>query len=272
MTWSPSSPARPGSFSRLLLLLPPSETKRPGGTGEPLDLHNLTYPSLHPSRRVVVRALVGLAKHPDAMVAALRLGRTQLAEIGHNLGLATSPTMPVLDRYTGVLYDALDAATLSPASRAWAGEHVRVHSALFGPVGALDPIPAYRLSHDSRLPGLSLKRHWRGPVENALRHSNGLLLDLRSAGYAALGPLPVRSDSFSLRVVTQAADGRTRALNHFNKTAKGAFSRALIQHGESFDGVAGLLDWADSAGFTLRPGAAGELDLVADQLAGAARR
>ena len=203
-------------------------------------------------------------------MAALKLGRTQEAEVGRNRTLASSATMPVLDRYTGVLYDALDAGTLTSAARDWAGEHVRVHSALFGPVGALDLIPAYRLSHDSRLPDLTLKKHWSGPVQKALR-GDGLVLDLRSAGYAALGPAPVRPDSLYLRVVTQASDGRTRALNHFNKTAKGTFSRALIEHAESFDCVIDLLDWAESAGFTLRPGAAGELDLVVDQPVGASR-
>ncbi len=255
----------------MLLLLPPSETKRLGGTGEPLDLHNLAYPSLHSSRRVLVRSLVGLAKHPDEMIAALKLGRTQVAEVGRNLALTASPTMPAVDRYTGVLYDALDAPTLSPTARAWAGEHVRIQSALFGPVGALDLIPAYRLSHDSRLPNITLKKHWSGPVEKALRGHGALLLDLRSAGYAALGPVPVRADSVYLRVVTQASDGRTRALNHFNKTAKGAFSRAVIEHAESFDSVDALLDWAQSAGFVLRHGAVGELDLVVEQLVGATR-
>jgi len=255
----------------LLVLLPPSETKRPGGTGAPLDLRTLTYPSLHSSRRVLVRSLVGLAKHPDAMMSALKLGRTQAAEVGRNLALASSATMPALDRYTGVLYDALDAEALTSAARAWSGEHVRVHSALFGPIGALDLIPAYRLSHDSRLPEITLKKHWSGPVSTALSAADGLLLDLRSAGYAALGPAPVRPDSLYLRVVTRASDGHTRALNHFNKTAKGAFSRALIEHAESFESVTTLLDWAESAGFTLRPGAAGQLDLVVDQLVGAAK-
>ena len=255
----------------MLVLLPPSETKRPGGAGEPLDLHTLSYPSLNSGRRVLVRALVALAKHPDAMMAALRLGRTQAAEVGRNRTLATSATMPVLDRYTGVLYDALDAGTLTQAAREWAGQHVRVHSALFGPVGALELIPAYRLSHDSRLTDLTLKKRWSGPVGQVLRGADGLILDLRSAGYVALGPAPVRPDSLALRVVTQESDGRTRALNHFNKTAKGEFSRALIEQSESFDDVTALLDWAESAGFTLRPGATGELDLVVDQLVGAAR-
>ena len=61
--------------------------------------------------------------------------------------------MPAIDRYTGVLFDALDAPSLDADAREFARETVVVHSALFGLVGALDEIPAYRLSHDSRLPG-----------------------------------------------------------------------------------------------------------------------
>jgi cytoplasmic iron level regulating protein YaaA (DUF328/UPF0246 family) len=255
----------------LLVLLPPSETKRLGGIEIPLNLLSLTYPSLASRRRVLVSALQSLATQPEAMMAALKLGRTQSAEVGRNLALSSSPTMPVLDRYTGVLYDAIDAGTLSPAARDWAGRHVLVHSALFGPVGALDLIPAYRMSCDSRLPGVTLKKHWGDSVGGVLADTEGLLLDLRSAGYAALGAAPVRPGSLYLRVVTEAGDGRTRALNHFNKKAKGTFTRALMQHGRSVETVAELLDFAAEAGFVLRPGSAGELDLVAPQPIAAAR-
>ena len=249
----------------MLILLPPSETKRLGGIDVPLDLQNLEYPSLGSKRRVLVRAVQSLAKNPAAMMIALRLGRTQSGEVERNRVLSSSATMPAIDRYTGVVYDALEAVSLSPSDRDWAGRHVLVHSALFGPVGALDLLPAYRLSCDSRLPELSLKKHWAGTVGGVLAGSEGLLLDLRSAGYAALGPVPVRPDSLYLRVVTETADGRARALNHFNKKAKGIFTRALIRHGESFDTAAELLDWAPGAGFELRPGAAGELDLVVSE-------
>ncbi|WP_104099708.1 YaaA family protein [Cryobacterium sp. M96] len=246
----------------MLILLPPSETKRHGGIELPLDLQSLTYPSLGPKRRVLVRALQSLAKHPDAMMSALRLGRTQSAEVERNRVLSSAATMPAIDRYTGVVYDALDAASLSPLERDWAGRNVLVHSALFGPVGALDLLPAYRLSCDSRLPELPLKKHWAGAVGCVLAGSTGLLLDFRSNGYVALGPAPVRPDAVFLRVVTETADGQTRAVNHFNKTAKGNFTRALIRHGRSFDTAVELLDWAPGAGFDLRPGAVRELNLV----------
>ena len=88
---------------------------------------------------------------------ALKLEPRQAAEVERNRRLRDAPTMPAIDRYTGVLFDALDASTLSTEARAFAATTVVVHSALFGLVGALDPIPAYRLSHDSRVPGVRLR-------------------------------------------------------------------------------------------------------------------
>lgn len=248
----------------MLVLLPPSETKRPGGVGVPLGFDSLAYPKLTARRRVLARALVSLAKHPSAAMLALKLGRTQEAEVARNRSLLTSPTMPAIDRYTGVLYDALDAVTLSPAARAFAGECLMVHSALFGPVGALDHIPAYRLSHDSRLPELPLKKHWASGVAAVLAQSEGLVLDLRSEAYVALGPVAAGPNTFFLRIVTVGTDGRRRALNHFNKKSKGEFTRALLEHGEHFADVAELLVWAADAGFQLNPGAPGELDLTVE--------
>ena len=61
--------------------------------------------------------------------------------------------MAAIDRYTGVLYDALDAASLDASARRWLGRHVLIHSAPLGPVGALDRIPAYRLGAAASLPG-----------------------------------------------------------------------------------------------------------------------
>ncbi|BDZ44207.1 peroxide stress protein YaaA [Naasia aerilata] len=209
-----------------------------------------------------MRAVRALAKDPDAMAAALKLGPRQRTEIERNRALTTSATLPTIDRYTGVLYDALDAATLPAAARERAGAVVAVHSALLGLTGGLDPIPAYRLSADSRLPGLSLREHWSAVVAKELRAVPGLLLDLRSEGYVALGPAPVRPDSVYLRVLGEGPDGVVRALNHFNKHAKGELTRALLLAEELPDTVDDLLAWAPGAGFTLRRHSPTEVALI----------
>jgi len=244
----------------VLILLPPSETKREGGTGAPLDLAALSFPELTPARKQALTALRVLSRNLSAAAGMLRLGPASASEAARNRVVTTSATMPAIDRYDGVLFEELDAGSLSASARRFAGEHLAIGSALFGLTGALDPIPGYRLSHDSRLPGTTLGKIWRAPLTAALAGRPGLILDLRSEGYADLGPAP--AGSLYLRVVSEGDDGRRRALNHFNKKGKGAFARRLLLAGIDHADVSSLLEWARGEGLRLEPGAPGELDLV----------
>ncbi len=253
----------------LLLLLPPSETKREGGApGSALDIDALLAAddeAVRDARLATLAALEQLVAGDDAHAArALGVGaKIAEAELARDRAVRSSPLMPALERYTGVLFDALDAPTLSAAARERAGRHVRIHSALLGLLGADDPVPAYRLSHSSRLPGGALRRRWAPALGALLERHEGPILDLRSEGYAALGPLPARPDALFVRVVAEGPDGAVRALNHFNKKSKGLFVRALLEYGDLPDSVEGLLEVAREAGWVLRPGAVGELALVA---------
>src|SRR4029453_18948557 len=101
--------------------------------------------------------------------AALGLSPKQDDEIERNAALWSSPTMPALTRYTGVLYDALDVRSMTRGQRARAGGRLAVGSALFGVVRADDPIPAYRLSAGSSLPGLpTLRALWKPALSPVL--------------------------------------------------------------------------------------------------------
>ena len=243
------------------LLLPPSETKRDGGAeGSALDLSLLGFPRLTAQRRRMLAAVRALAQNRSTMATALKLGRTQLFEVDRNRALRRSAVLPALDRYTGVLYEALGSDSLSDAARAFAVEHVTIQSALFGLLRAGDPVPAYRLSHDSRLPGIPLGAAWRGPIARELAELPGLLLDLRSEAYLALGQAP--AGSWFLRVVTEDADGTRRALNHFNKKGKGDFARAILEAGIDHDSIDSLLDWAAASGIRLARGSGSELFLT----------
>lgn len=246
----------------MLILLPPSETKRAGGDGPPLDLSTLSFPDLTPARRQALAAVRALSRNLAAAAGMLRLGPASAGEAARNRVLGSAPTMAALDRYDGVLFDELDAGSLPASARQFAGEHLAIGSALFGLSGALDRIPAYRLSHDSRLPGTTLGRIWKPALADALAARPGLVVDLRSEGYAALGPAPAREGSVYVRVLSHDGEGRKRALNHFNKKGKGAFARRLLLAGIDHPDVASLRDWAHAEGILLEPGAPGELDLV----------
>src|SRR5919199_6006762 len=130
----------------VLVLLPPSETKHPGGDGAPLDLTALGAPELTGLREQLVDAVVQLSADVPAARAALGLSAAQDGEIARNALLRSSPTMPAIERYTGVLYDALDVRSFTRAQRRRAAGRLAVGSALFGVLRAEDAVPAYRLS------------------------------------------------------------------------------------------------------------------------------
>ncbi|WP_091547013.1 peroxide stress protein YaaA [Modestobacter sp. DSM 44400] len=209
----------------MLVLLPPSETKHPGGTGAPLDLGSLSTPQLTPIRARLVDALIELAVDVPAARAVLGLSAAKDDEVARNAALRTSPTLPAIERYTGVLYDALDVASLTRPQRRRAAGRLAIGSALFGVVRAEDPIPAYRLSAGSALPGLpSLRTLWRPVLSPALGATGELVVDLRSGAYADLAPVP---EAISVQVLSERPDGTRAVVSHFNKAHKGRLARLL---------------------------------------------
>ena len=209
----------------MLVLLPPSEGKAAGGRGAPLDLGRLSHPALTPVRERLVAALQQAAlDDPAGLQSALGC---PAGEVSKDAVLTSSPTLPALRRYTGVVYEALSCATLSPAGRRRANGALRVASALFGLLSPRDPVPAYRLSAGTSLPGVgSLAATWRPVLEPELA-AHRLVVDLRSGPYAALARVP---HAVSVRVLRDA-DGARTVVSHDNKWTKGLLARALCEGG-----------------------------------------
>jgi uncharacterized protein len=213
----------------VLVLLPPSEGKADGGDGPPLDLGSLSFPALTPVRERLVGALQDAARRdPAGLRAALGLSAGQASEVGKDAALTTAPTLPAIQRYTGVVYDTLDYRTLRGPARRRADASLVVASALFGLLRPRDQVPPYRLSGATVLPGVGgLAPLWRPVVEPELRAHRGLVVDLRSGAYAALARTP---QAVAVRVLREAA-GRRTVVSHDNKWTKGRLARALCEHG-----------------------------------------
>lgn len=232
----------------MIVLLPPSETKRTGGDGPPLRLETLSSPQLTGLRAELVDELVELAADPEVSRSALGLSASQDAEIERNAALRTAATTPAIQRYTGVLYDALDVDSLRGAAAARAGARLAVGSALFGMLRATDPIPAYRLSASAKLPGKpGMAKRWRPVLEPVLAEiaSAELIVDLRSGSYAALAGIP---GSVRVDVVAEHPDGRRISVSHFNKAHKGRLARALASTRAEPDDAAAVAAIARRAG------------------------
>jgi uncharacterized protein len=259
----------------VLILLPPSEGKAAPRRGQPLDLDTLSFPDLNPTRERILTALVELCSgDPQTAARTLGIGSTQWELLDLNGRLDRSPTARADRVYAGVLYDALDVASLSAQARRRATRRLAVTSSLFGLVRPGDRIPAYRLSGGTTLPGVGpVAAAWRqalGPVaEDAV--GDGLLVDLRSTTYAAFWrpPQPLGPRVATVRVLHETG-GRRQVVSHFNKATKGRIVRALLESGANPRRPAALADVLRDLGWKIEeapPGKAGtQLDVVVDEL------
>jgi cytoplasmic iron level regulating protein YaaA (DUF328/UPF0246 family) len=242
------------------VLLPPSETKRDGGDSRPVNLGGLSFPHVTSTRELLVETVVALAQDEASCLSTLKLGPKLAFEVERNRSLLTAPTLAAIDRYTGVLFDGLSTSTLSAPARADVLANVVIQSALWGPIAAGDAIPAYRLSHNSTLPALkrSLTATWVEACRDLNAIWEGFVLDARSEGYADLMPAPTGANAYFLRVATRDSAGATRALNHFNKKAKGEFVRALAESQSlaTITSVTELREWGTASGWQIEVGPA----------------
>jgi cytoplasmic iron level regulating protein YaaA (DUF328/UPF0246 family) len=228
----------------MLILLPPSEGKTAPQAGGPVDLGTLWLPTLARARHRVLSRLVALSARTSrrgaaAALAALGLTPRQHAELVRNAALATAPAAPAGQIYTGVLYEALDLPTLSPAALDTVQASAVVFSGLWGAVRLTDAIPAYRCAIGASLPVLGgLGRYWRKAMAKPMdaAAAGGPVLDLRSGAYASMWTPPpaVAARTATLRVLHERlVDGAPQrsAVSHVNKATKGRLVRGLATAG-----------------------------------------
>ncbi|MFI9624457.1 peroxide stress protein YaaA [Streptomyces sp. NPDC052042] len=265
----------------MLVLLPPSEGKAASGRGAPLKPESLSLPGLAAARAAVLDELVELCTADEEKAReVLGLSEGLRGEIAKNAELRTAGTRPAGEIYTGVLYDALDLASLDTAAKRAAGRALLVFSGLWGAVRVGDRIPSYRCSMGVKLPGLgALGAYWRGPLAEVMPEAagDGLVLDLRSSAYAAAWKPKgeVAERTASVRVLhSQMVDGveRRSVVSHFNKATKGRLVRDLLRSGARPKRPAELVEALRDLGYVVeaeapaRSGRAWALDVVVTEI------
>jgi cytoplasmic iron level regulating protein YaaA (DUF328/UPF0246 family) len=180
--------------------------------------------------------------------AAARLSQKKLAELMHiSPALAKlnaerfrdfpdAPERPAIHAFAGDVYTGFDVATLDEAGLAFAQDHVRILSGLYGLLRPLDAIKPYRLEMGTRWAPRTgkLTDWWRDRVALALaddlaEDGSDTVLNLASKEYWSVvdGRLPS-----GVRVIgVDFLDGPDRRfITFWGKQARGAMARWLAEH------------------------------------------
>ena len=215
-----------------LILLPPSEGKASGGDGPAWAPGSMEL-DLDDRRLEVIDALAKAMRRPERDRAKLLGVKTTAlnAATAANRSVLASLTVPSIERYTGVLFDALDHRSLSATHRRRLNASVLILSGLWGAVAPQDPIPDYKLKMGASLGRLGkLSSWWREELSGAIgRMASGRRVwNLLPAEHAAAWRAPDGLEQWSVRFLDPSPSGELVAVSHANKALKGALVRFLL--------------------------------------------
>ena len=134
--------------------------------------------------------------------------------------LETAKPTPAISVYTGVLYQALDWPTLTPAAKKRGESVIAIISAKYGAIGPASRIESYKCKIDNKA--------LRPGVATALdSRENQLIIDCRSSTYKGVWAAP---PEITVEVkVSTVVNGVRTVVTHMSKKTRGEITRWLLQ-------------------------------------------
>lgn len=160
--------------------------------------------------------------------------------------------------FAGDTYQGLEANSLDKDEMAWAQDHLRILSGLYGLLRPLDAIEPYRLEMGSRLKtkqGKTLYDFWgdalsKGLNAQAEKTKSDVLINCASQEYFSA----VDISALKLKVITpvfmETKNGTSKVVSFYAKRARGAMARYAIQN--RLHDATELKDF-DTGGYAYKP-------------------
>ncbi|MFC7049146.1 peroxide stress protein YaaA [Emcibacter nanhaiensis] len=177
-------------------------------------------------------------------IAGLMKISDQLADLNyhrfHDFSIPFTPAnaRPAIFAFKGDTYVGLDAETLSEEDLAYAQDHLRILSGLYGLLRPMDLMQAYRLEMGSRLSnprGRNLYEFWGDTLAEGINEAlegekEPVLVNCASNEYfKAVKPKALKAQVIT-PVFKQVKDGHARSLGMMAKRARGMMARYIIQN------------------------------------------
>lgn len=213
----------------MLTLLSPAKSLNP-------TPHDGGLPPTEPRFADATAKLVAaMKKKSPKQIAALMEISEALSQLNYERyqGFDTQEQMSAAFLFDGDVYDGLQARTLDRDALAFAQDHIRILSGLYGVLRPLDLIRPYRLEMGTALKigrASSLYQFWGETLADSLRAeaADGVLLNLASQEYskAAL------TKKLGLKVVNprflEIKGNQAKIVSFFAKKARGLMARYIV--------------------------------------------
>lgn len=222
----------------MIIVISPAKTldfEAPAGTGQ------YSVPDFLDESAVLIDQLRTLS--PEQLGTLMSISPKLAALNADRYRTWTMPFTPVnakqaLYAFKGDVYTGLDAETLAEEDIAFAQDHLRILSGLYGVLRPLDLMQPYRLEMGTQLAnvrGENLYDFWEDRITDAInrelkRQKTDTLINLASNEYFK----SVRPDKIEGKIITPVfkdqKNGMYKIISFFAKKARGLMSRYIIQH------------------------------------------
>ncbi len=221
----------------------------------------MTWPALHDD--AVALAEVAREQSATDLMKLMHISE-DLAKLNHArfqdfaADPKTDATRPAALAFAGDTYQGLEAASLDADEMAWAQEHFRILSGLYGVLRPLDAMQPYRLEMGSRLKnprGKNLYEFWGSKISEALNAQGEavgaeVLVNCASQEYFGAVDLAALKPRVVTPVFMEDKNGTPKVVSFYAKRARGAMARYIIQ-GRLTD--AESLKEFDAGGYAYQP-------------------
>ncbi|MCG7625738.1 peroxide stress protein YaaA [Epibacterium sp. Ofav1-8] len=165
---------------------------------------------------------------------------------------------PAALAFAGDTYQGLEATSLDADELAWAQDHFRILSGLYGLLRPLDAMQPYRLEMGSRLAtakGKTLYAYWGRKIADALNAQadvvgSDVLVNCASQEYFGAVDLDVLKPRVVTPVFLEDKPGGPKVVSFYAKKARGAMTRFIIQNRLT---DAAAITGFDSGGYAYQP-------------------
>lgn len=187
---------------------------------------SLLFPQLYAKRLEVISKYEQVVRTGDYSTLNELFGVKDEKEFArYKIPFGSAPTMKAIERYDGVAYDYLAYATLSPLEQAYIDRNVIIFSNLFGPIGAGDCIPDYKLKQgsaiDSMVPEKFYKKYFTDLIDELIGEEE--VIDLRAGFYDKF--YTCSKPPLTLKFLKEG-----KVVSHWAKAYRGIVLRAIAKN------------------------------------------
>jgi cytoplasmic iron level regulating protein YaaA (DUF328/UPF0246 family) len=216
-----------------------------------------TIPEFIKDAEILVKELRRLSESElsELMGISDKLAKLNVARYANwQTGTAPANAKQALLAFQGDIYTGIETERYDTKDFAFAQQHVRILSGLYGILRPLDLIQPYRLEMATKLPtdrGKNLYSFWGNRITDSLRamleqEKSGVIVNLCSVEYLSA----IQNDALEASVVTpvfkEFKDGSYRFVTIYAKKARGLMCNYIIQN--KLDRIADLKSF-DSEGY-----------------------